>query len=108
MLQKQAQPELALKCAEKAINLDPKLTSAHLRKSSVLWAQRRRDDSIAAFMKLIALEPRYAEELFISQLGLTEKEVAILQQVRAAATAAHPEPAPNLQPFADGNPPPLQ
>ena len=94
MLQEQTQLELALTCAENAIKLDPNLASAHWRKSSVLWAQQRKDESIAAFVRLHALEPRYADASFISRPGLTEKEVAALQQVRAAAVSAHPELAP--------------
>jgi hypothetical protein len=39
MLQKQAQPELALTCAENAMKPDPNLASAHWRKSSVLWVR---------------------------------------------------------------------
>ena len=94
MLQEQTQLELALTCAENAIKLDPNLASAHWRKSSVLWNQQRKDESITAFVRLHALEPRYADASFISRPGLTEKEVAALQQVRAAAVSAHPELAP--------------
>ena len=107
-LQEQTQLELALKCAENAIKLDPNLASAHWRKSSVLWAQQRNDESIAAFVRVHALEPRYADASFISRLGLTEKEVAALQQVRAAATAVHPELAPTPEPSSNSNPRPLQ
>jgi tetratricopeptide (TPR) repeat protein len=90
MLQKQAQPELALTCAKNAIKLDPKIASAHYSKSSVLSAHKRNDQSIAAFVRLHALKSRYVDASFISRLRLTEKEVAALQQVRAAALAAHP------------------
>jgi hypothetical protein len=108
MLQKQTQPELALTCAENVIKLDPNLASAHRRKSSVLWTQQRNDESIAAFMRLHALEPRYADASFISQLGLMEKEATALEQVRAATVAAHPELAPKPVPSSDGNPSPVQ
>ena len=90
MLQGQTQLELALTCAENAIKLDQNLASAHWRKSSVLWNQQRKDESITAFVRLHALEPSYADASFISRLGLTEKEVAALQEVRAAAVSAHP------------------
>ena len=66
------------------------------------------DDAIAAFVRLHALEPRYAEASFISQLSRTEKEVAALQHVRAAAVAAHPELASKPEPSSDGGAPPLQ
>jgi hypothetical protein len=52
MLQEQAQLELALTCAENAIELDPNFALAHWRKSSVLWAQKRKDESIAAFVRV--------------------------------------------------------
>lgn len=90
MFQEQMQLEVALTCAENAIKLDPNLASAHWRKSSVLWNQKRKDESIAAFMRLYALEPSYADASFISRLGL-EKEVADLQQIHAAAVAAKSE-----------------
>ena len=108
MMQEQTQLELALTCAENAIKLDPNLASAHWRKSSVLWAQKRNDESIATFVRLHALEPRYADASFVSRLGLTEKELAALQQVRAAAVTAHPELAPKPVPSSDGKPTPLE
>ena len=52
-----------------------------------MWDQKRKDESVAAFVRLYALEPSYADTSFISRLGL-EKEVADLQQIRAAAVAA--------------------
>ena len=54
------------------------------------------------------LEPRYAEASFISQVSRIGKEVAALQQVRAAAVSAHPELAPKPEPSSDGDAPPLQ
>ena len=50
-------------------------------------------NSIPAFMRLSALKLRYKDTSFISRLGLTEREVAVLQQVRAAARpGALPKP----------------
>ena len=46
-------------------------------------------------MRLSALKLRYKDASFISRLGLTEREVAVLEQIRAAQVAANPGPCQN-------------
>ena len=70
--------------------VDPSLASAHQRKSGSVWGAERKDESIPAFMGLSALKLHYTDVSFISRLGLTGREVGVLQQVRAAVVAAHP------------------
>ena len=51
-------------------------------------------------MRLSTLKSRSTDASFISRLGLTEREVAVLQQVRAAAVAACTGALPKPEPSA--------
>jgi tetratricopeptide (TPR) repeat protein len=78
MLQKQAQPELALTCAENAIKLDPNLASAHYRKSSVLWVQKRKDESRkVAVLQQVPARSRHPSRGFAKTRAVGQRPTAV-------------------------------
>ena len=62
---------------------------APARKWRLVGAERK-DESIPAFMRLSDLKLRYTDASFMSRLGLTKREVGVIEQIRAAVVAAHP------------------
>ena len=79
----EAQSELALACAREMRSSGSKPdVGAPAQEWRLVGAEE--NESIPAFMRLSALKLHYADASFISRLGLTEREVAVLEQIRAA------------------------
>jgi tetratricopeptide (TPR) repeat protein len=99
MLQKQKQLELALRCADQAIKLDPNLGAGHWRRSDLLWAQQKWDASFAASGEAIRLEPKKVDWLQergyrYAQRGMADQ--AIVEFEKALGVAAEPKSRLNV------------